>query len=140
MSPEEWVGVVEREYLGSFVRQGGAAVKFAAAATAGGRVELRERLTAAAAAHGFQFVMLDATEVRLHFIEQLFHAVARQVDWDRLAWAFVERLLRSRGLRLPPLGEPVRSSGSPSSTTHQRCCCATICEELWRTSCSKTTR
>ena len=107
MSPEEWVGVVEREYLGSFVRQGGAAVKFAAASTAGGRAELRERLTAAAAAHGFQFVMLDATEVRLHFIEQLFHAVARQVDWDRLARAFVERLLRSRGLRLPPLGEPV---------------------------------
>ena len=31
MSPEEWVGVVEREYLGSFVQQGGAAVKFAAA-------------------------------------------------------------------------------------------------------------
>ncbi len=107
MTPEEWATVVEREYLGSFVRYGGAAVKFAAAPTDAGRAELRERLMAVAEADGFQFVMLNATEVRLHQIEQLFHAVAQQVDWDNLARSFLEQLLRTRGLRLPATGEPL---------------------------------
>jgi hypothetical protein len=107
MSPEEWVTIVQSEYLASFVRQCGAAVKFAAATTDAGRAELQERLATAAEAHGFQFVLLNATEVRLHLIDQLFHAVARQVDWDGLTRAFLERLLRARGLRLPPAPEPL---------------------------------
>jgi hypothetical protein len=107
MSPEEWVTIVQSEYLASFVRQGGAAVKFAAATTDAGRAELQERLATAAEAHGFQFVLRNATEVRLHLIDQLFHAVARQVDWDGLTRAFLERLLRARGLRLPPAPEPL---------------------------------
>jgi P-loop Domain of unknown function (DUF2791) len=105
MSPEEWATIVGSEYLATFVRQGGAAVKFAAATTDAGRAELRQRLAAAAEAHGFQLAILDATEVRLHLIDRLFHAVARQVDWDGLARAFLERLLRARGLRLPPASE-----------------------------------
>jgi P-loop Domain of unknown function (DUF2791) len=105
MSPEEWATIVGSEYLATFVRQGGAAVKFAAATTDAGRAELRQRLAAAAEAHGFQLAILDAAEVRLHLIDRLFHAVARQVDWDGLARAFLERLLRARGLRLPPASE-----------------------------------
>ena len=105
MSPEEWATIVGSEYLATFVRQGGAAVKFAAATTDAGRAELRQRLAAEAEAHGFQLAILDAAEVRLHLIDRLFHAVARQVDWDGLARAFLERLLRARGLRLPPASE-----------------------------------
>jgi hypothetical protein len=105
MSPEEWVTVVGSEYLATFVRQGGAAVKFAAATTDAGRADLRQRLAAAAEAHGFQLAIVDAVDVRLHLIDRLFHAVARQVDWDGLSRAFLERLLRARGLRLPPASE-----------------------------------
>jgi hypothetical protein len=107
LTPEEWAIVVEREYLGGFVRQGGASVKFAAAATDAGRAELRDRLMGVAEADSYQCVILDATEVRVHLSDRLFHAVAQQVDWDGLARAFVEPLLRRRGLRLPPSGEPV---------------------------------
>src|SRR5215471_6257900 len=107
MTPEEWVTVVEREYLRSFVRQGGASVKFAAATTDAGRTEVQQRLIATGDSQGFQCVTLNATEVRLHRIEQLFHAVACQVDWAGVARAFVERLLRARGLRLPPVDEPL---------------------------------
>jgi hypothetical protein len=110
MSPEEWVAVIEREYLAGYVREGGAAVKFAAASTDAGRAELSERLAAAGVAHGFQVASLDAAEVRLHLIDRLFHAVARQVDWEGLARAYLERLLRARGLRLPPAPEPLAVS------------------------------
>lgn len=101
MSPEEWAGVIGNDYLASYVRQGGAAVKFAAASTDAGRAELRQRLATAAQAHGFQLAQLDASEVRLHLIDRVFHAVAAQVDWDSLGRTYLERLLRARGLRLP---------------------------------------
>ncbi len=105
MSPEEWVTWVGGEYLATFVREGGAAVKFAAPSTDAGRSELRERLATTGQAHGFQVAILDAAEVRLHLIDRLFHAVAQQVDWDALARAYLERLLRARGLRQPPAPE-----------------------------------
>jgi hypothetical protein len=107
MSPEEWVAIVGAEYLATYVRAGGAAVKFAAASTDAGRAALRERLAAAAADHGFQAASLDAGEVRLHLIDRLFHAVARQVDWDSLTRAYLEGLLRARGLRMPAGAEPL---------------------------------
>jgi hypothetical protein len=110
MSPEEWVAVIGKEYLATYVRQGGAAVKFAVASTDAGRAELRARLGAAAEAHGFQLATLDATEVRLHLIDRLFHAVSRQVDWEGLARAYLERLLRARGLRLPHAPEQLSAA------------------------------
>jgi P-loop Domain of unknown function (DUF2791) len=107
MSPDGWVGVIGREYLATYVRQGGAAVKVAVASTNAGRAELGARLAVEAEAHGFQVASLDAAEVRLHLIDRLFHAVARQVDWDGLARGYVEQLLRARGLRVPPAPEPL---------------------------------
>ena len=53
---------------------------------------------------------MDAADVRLHLIDRLFHAVARQLDWDGLARAFLERLLRARGLRLPPASESLSAA------------------------------
>jgi BREX system ATP-binding protein BrxC/D len=110
MSPEEWVAVVEREYLATYVRDGGAAVKFAAAGSDAGRAELHQRLATAADAYGFQLATVDATEVRVHLVDQLFHAVARQLDWDGCARAYLERLFRARGLRLPRAPEPLSAA------------------------------
>jgi P-loop Domain of unknown function (DUF2791) len=101
MAPEEWVSVIGTEYLATYVREGGATVKFAAASTEAGRSDLRQRLSIQADEYVYQFAHLDATDVRLHMADQLFYAVARQVDWDSLATAYLERLLRARGLRLP---------------------------------------
>jgi hypothetical protein len=105
MSPEEWVSIIGREYLATYIRHGGAAVKFAVASTEAGRADLRQRLSRLADEHDFQLAVLDAADVRLHLIDRVFHAVAGQVDWDLLARAYLERLLRARGLRLPPAGE-----------------------------------
>ncbi len=110
MTPEDWVAVIDREYLASYVRDGGAAVKFAAASTDAGRVEVRQRLAAAADARGYLTATLDAADVRLHLFDRLFHGVARQVDWDGRARVFLEGLLRARGLRLPPGSEPLSVS------------------------------
>ena len=105
MAPEEWVAVIGTEYLAGYVREGGAAVKFAAASTAAGRANLRQRLSIQSDTYAYQFAQLNATDVRLHLADQLFHAVARQMDWDSLASAYLERLLRARGLRVPQAEE-----------------------------------
>ncbi len=102
MSPQEWLAVMRREYLVDYVPGGGAAVKFAVSTTNDGRAELRDGLHAAADELGFQFAFVDAAQARLHLVDKLFHAVAQQIDWDALARAHLERLLRVRGLRLPP--------------------------------------
>jgi hypothetical protein len=110
VSPEEWVAFIGREYLGTYVPAGGAAVKFAAATTEVGRAELRQQLATTTAAYGFQLATLNAAEVRLHHLERLFHAVAAQMDWAGLARAYLERMLQARGLRFPAAPEPLSAA------------------------------
>lgn len=101
MRPDEWLGVVRQEYL-EFVRAGGAAVKFVVPIPEDGRRRLREGLRELAEQNGFQYAFVDATSTKIHMIDKLFHEVARQVDWDATAGAFVARLLAEHGLKLPP--------------------------------------
>jgi P-loop Domain of unknown function (DUF2791) len=107
MSPDEWLASVQREYLADFIRGGGAAVKFAVSSTDAGRDQLRAGLLASAEELAYQFAYVDASQASVHLIDKLFHAVARSVDWDALTRAYLERLLRLRGLRLPPPLEPL---------------------------------
>ena len=100
MRAPAWLEVVRREYLDEFIREGGAAVKFVVSDTAG-RAEVREGLCVAAAQGGFQFALVDAASTKVQMIDKLFHEIARQVDWDALARAFLGRLLVENGYRLP---------------------------------------
>lgn len=98
----DWLGVIEEEYLGDFIREGGAAVKFVVPDGDESRSQLREALGAAAERYHFQFASVDAASTRIHLIDRLFHEVARQIDWDSLTQSFLTRLLAESGLRLPP--------------------------------------
>jgi hypothetical protein len=99
---EDWLDIVEREYLADFVPAGGAAVKFVVPPTELDRQQLRAALRGAAERHGLQFAVVDAESTKLHLIDKLFHAVARQMDWDGLIRAFLIRVLSQNELRLPP--------------------------------------
>jgi hypothetical protein len=44
---------------------------------------------------------VDARFTKAHMIERLFQKVAKQVDWDELAYRFVLRLLEENGYRIP---------------------------------------
>jgi hypothetical protein len=106
LGPGEWLEVVRREYLEDFVLQSGAAVKFVVCRDGADRLALRDGLRQAAEDSGYQLALADATTTRIHLIDRLFHEVARQVDWDALAQAFLRRVLADSGLRLPPSDEP----------------------------------
>jgi hypothetical protein len=83
------------------VAAGGAAVKFGVTLPPVAWLELRNALQARASANGYAFVFLDAASTKLHLIDRLFHAVARQVDWDTLAYDFVRSLLEANGFQVP---------------------------------------
>ncbi|MDQ3702670.1 MAG: ATP-binding protein [Chloroflexota bacterium] len=101
MDARDWLEVMRHEYLDDFVREGGAVVKFVVPADEAGRLQVREGLRQAAAQGGFQFATVDASTTKLHLIDQLFHEVARQVEWDALAKACLRRYLAEMGFRLP---------------------------------------
>ncbi len=101
VSVQEWVNVIKKDYLHQFVRGGGASVKFAVAHTDLSRRRIIDELRKAAHDEGFLFISVDADKIKIHLIDHLFSAVARQVDWDELAYSFTSRLLEENGCRLP---------------------------------------
>lgn len=101
MDVRDWLQRVGSEYLSDFVRDGGASVKFVVAPTPAARQAVLDGLRDTAGTYGYQFAFADGASTRLHMIERLFHAVARQVDWDALTRAYLADLLASYGVRLP---------------------------------------
>src|SRR5215471_10053467 len=101
MRPAEWLDVARREYLQSFIRGGGAAVKFIVPTEEINHGGLKQGLRAIAEAEGYQFAWVDAATTRVHMIDHWFHEIAQQIDWDDLSFSFISRLLAEQGLILP---------------------------------------
>lgn len=81
----DYVAFVAEHYLADYLPAGGAAVKLAVAGSPETAVRLDRALGAAADAAGCAYVAVDAQDVRLHQVDQLFFAVSRQLDWDAIA-------------------------------------------------------
>lgn len=105
MTPREWLDTVRKEYLQDFIRRGGAAVKFVVPMEEIKHHQFRDELRKAAEEEGFQFAFIDAASTKIHMIEKLFHEVARQVDWDGLAYSFVTQILNKNKYELPSIPE-----------------------------------
>ena len=100
LGPEEYADFVGKEYLGDYVRSGGAAVRFVVAGSDAVGARWHHSLAGAADAEGYLYVAVDAEEHRVHLVDQVFAAVARQVDWMELARRQVRAGWESLGL--PP--------------------------------------
>jgi hypothetical protein len=101
---DAWLGSLRSEYLDRFVREGGAAVKVAVVPSAATSEALTRSLLQDARDRGFVTAGVDAASCKAHLLHNLFHAVARQVDWDGLARDFVRRLVLGAGLAMPADG------------------------------------
>ncbi len=82
---DEYAAFLDREYLRSYVAEGGAAVKFVVAAEEEAAGSFIDTICDRADAAGYLTTRVDAAETRIHMIDQVFFDVARQVDWDGLA-------------------------------------------------------
>lgn len=100
----EYLDFLSKEYLAPYVSRGGAAVKLlvpadgtVAAALADGLSTLGDDFLPAA---------VDAAGIRVHMIDQLFAAVAQQVDWLALAGAVVRDAYHRADFPAPRAGGP----------------------------------
>jgi len=98
---DAWLDWLCAEYLDGFVREGGAAIKVAVVPSPETSAALAERLLTEAGGRGFAVARVDAATCKAHLLHNLFHEVARQLDWEGLTRDFVRRLLLDAGWALP---------------------------------------
>ena len=133
------------EYLHSYIGHGGTAVRLVVA----GDNDIGDAIhpawpaavVPASAPTSSSSATVDSATTRVHLMDQLFLAVARQVDWMALASTYAGRRLpagwfpgrRERGGGLGRGGRrrPSRTSTPPSSTA--------ACGARWKTRCCPTT-
>ena len=103
VTAETWLDLIDREYLHQFISGGGSAVKFVEA-DAEELDEIQARLVALAEQHGLAPCRINASETRLHMIQDIFFAISRSLDWSAMAQAFVEALVTEHRLGWPRPG------------------------------------
>ncbi len=99
ISTSEYLEFVEREYLTGYIGRGGAAVKLLCAADDAVRAQISRGLTEFG--DRFEYAAVDAATTRIHLIDQLFTAIARQLDWASLAAAVVRSALERAAFPVP---------------------------------------
>jgi hypothetical protein len=103
LAAAEWLRLLEAEYLGEFIPSGGAAVKVVVApdeALPGIAAALDE----AASRRGMLTLRVDAAFTRVHMLQDVFFAIAAELDWDALLQRFVESGLAEKGYAWPRPG------------------------------------
>jgi len=98
---DEWIDTIRREYLSSFIKRGGAAVKFAVPMEDGDHRQLQNLVRKTAEEENYLFASVNAMSTKIHMIDKLFHTVACQLDWDDLSLAFVKEIFAQNGYELP---------------------------------------
>jgi hypothetical protein len=91
LHPNDWLGVVEREYFSDFLRQGGAAAKFVIGDDAT-QEEIQTECAVLARRHGLLHAHLSAGDTKLQMAQEMFFALVRVLPWDGLLQRYLEEL------------------------------------------------
>jgi hypothetical protein len=89
----EYGDFLKREYLDSFIAEGGAAVKVAIVPSSHEAGDLANDVVEVATNSNYTCVQIDAAEVRTSLVQQVFFAVARAVDWRKAARSIVRDVI-----------------------------------------------
>jgi hypothetical protein len=118
VDPGDWVSCLEHDYLESFIKDGGATVKFGVASDQDTRQEIRDRIVAAAETRNYLTIKISAESTRVHMVEQVFFAVAGQTPWEKLGRRVLKGLATATRLRWPPEnGESLLNSLAEANET-----------------------
>ena len=97
IGPRRWLDFLQREYLDTFVLDGGAAVKFAVPLDDEARAYLGDELGRCAEERGYLVVRVSSANTRVHMIEQVFFRIAEQVPWQHLSHRVITKLAAAEG-------------------------------------------
>ena len=99
ISLEDWLRVIDKEYLSSFVRDGGASVKFAVMPDES-RDDLYTKVKARCLDLDYLLVQFNSDRDRAHMPQDFFFSLARQVNWRLLARRMILKLVQNTNLRV----------------------------------------
>lgn len=99
MPLSDWLGFLDSEYLSSFIKDGGASIKFAVL-TEDLKPELRRAVRDLTKGLDYIVIELDAADRRVHMPQDVFFGIAGQVDWRLMARRFILKLAEYRGHRV----------------------------------------
>ena len=95
ITAQTWLRFLDEEYLSTFVRDGGASIKFAVVSDRS-RPELYTTMQARCRELDYLFIKLDAAGMRAHMPQDIFFGLATQIDWRVLARRMILRLAKER--------------------------------------------
>jgi len=100
MSPQEWLKVLKAAYLQGFIRRGGSSVKFVVVEEAAGTKPVVSGVGELAREEGFVTIQADSRQTKVQLIDLLFQEIAKQVDWEALAFECVKKLFGENKRRI----------------------------------------
>jgi len=89
MGSDAYATFLGEEYLSSYLPAGGGSVKVVVTGDADVADRFERSLRAVADRHECLMVCLSAETTKAHMVDQVFFAVARQIDWEQIAAAIV---------------------------------------------------
>lgn len=104
LGAEDYAAFVAKEYLGDYLRAGGAAVRFVVTGSDEVAARWHRQLASVAEAEGYLYVATDSADLRIHLIEQVYAAIARSVDWANLTRRQVRAAWEDLGMPPGPAG------------------------------------
>ena len=87
ITPHEYIEIIRKEYLQEFIRHGGTAVKFIVPTEEIDHKNYSDNCAVCLNLKGYLFAAIDAAQTKVHMIDHIFHEVARQIEWDDLAFS-----------------------------------------------------
>ena len=99
---DNWMGHIEQEYMDTFLKEGGSAVKFAIVEDHY-QIPLIDKLKASCRDRNFFFASVDAITSRAHMPQDVFFSLASQINWQEMARRVVLGLLLKQDFRIPDI-------------------------------------
>ena len=96
---QDWLKILDKEYLSSFIKDGGSSIKFAVTPDEL-KGPLYSEMRNLCQKLNYMFVELDAATIRVHMPQDIFFDLASQVDWRLSARRLVLRVAQERKFKI----------------------------------------
>ena len=100
LSLRKWLDVVTSEYLDGFIRDGGASIKFVVPTEPGLDTKVVSEIRDLGTHLNYLVVQVNASDTRVHLLQEVFFKLAEQIDWRSLARRVIIRLSEERGYKV----------------------------------------
>lgn len=103
---DAWVPLIEREYLATFIPDGGSATRFVVADDEMFH-HVSDALRSTASNAGLSVIAIDTATTKLHMLHFAFFAVVGALDWDAILQRRLELLVGEAGYHWPDPGNKI---------------------------------